>query len=275
VISTLTIVVAVADYRIAQQRDVSPNGIEVHQGDMRSEVSAMAPLPEYNERSPTRYYANMQQESGHIGMDGQTRPFEQPAVEQTTDRTVSTTQDQTSQEPRHVPDAQPTIQEPTPATQPLGLYGRSAGPETQSSRVTPLEHLGEVPANVDCPNCQGPHMTTVTKEAGNQAMVWSAICCICLGCLCAWIPCVMDSCKDTLHTCSNCKRLLATVKASGGVEVSNFGRGNVQSKYAQNQYQSPQAPNAASAQPGARDVNRENMDIEAGAAPSYYGREKA
>ncbi|KAG9521898.1 hypothetical protein KCU71_g6149, partial [Aureobasidium melanogenum] len=85
--------------------------------------------------------------------------------------------------------------------------------------VTPLSSLGAQPAKVDCPVCKQPATTKTSKKVGERAYIWGAVLCVLTGCLC-WIPCCMDDCKDTDHTCSNCGRPLATVAANGGVKIS-------------------------------------------------------
>ncbi|CAD0111369.1 unnamed protein product [Aureobasidium uvarum] len=96
-------------------------------------------------------------------------------------------------------------------------YPTAATPSVQ--HVTPLGSLSSTPAKVDCPVCQAPTTTKISKEVGERAYIWGAVLCVLTGCLC-WIPCVMDDCKDTHHTCSHCGRPLATVAANGGVKIS-------------------------------------------------------
>jgi hypothetical protein len=101
---------------------------------------------------------------------------------------------------------------PYPAT-----AAATAVPSTE--RVTPLRSLSGTPARVDCPVCKAPTTTRTFKESGERAYIWGAVLCVLTGCLC-WIPCCMDDCKDTHHTCTNCGQPLATVGANGGVKIS-------------------------------------------------------
>ncbi|GAM89499.1 hypothetical protein ANO11243_075380 [Dothideomycetidae sp. 11243] len=90
--------------------------------------------------------------------------------------------------------------------------------------VTPLTALGRDEATVDCPRCRTAVQTRIEKHAGERATVASLIICLCVGCLCAWIPCVMDDCKDTEHYCRTCNLPLATVSAGGAVTLSKAVR---------------------------------------------------
>ncbi|KAG9700008.1 hypothetical protein KCU95_g1063, partial [Aureobasidium melanogenum] len=85
--------------------------------------------------------------------------------------------------------------------------------------VTPLGSLGASSARVDCPVCKQTTSTRTQKKVGDRAYIWGAVLCVLTGCLC-WIPCCMDECKDTEHTCSNCGRPLATAAANGGVKIA-------------------------------------------------------
>lgn len=107
--------------------------------------------------------------------------------------------------------------------------------------VTPLEHLNEKPALVDCPRCQTQTYTTVTKEAGDAVTLWAVVLCCLTGVLCAWVPCVIDDCKDTVHRCSQCTLLLATVTSNGAVRIAQGVSKPVASQYQQRaQMQAPQ-----------------------------------
>lgn len=105
----------------------------------------------------------------------------------------------------------------TPSSYPTAPAAAAANPSGE--RVTPLGSLSGTPARVDCPVCQTPTTTRTSKEVGERAYIWGAVLCVLTGCLC-WIPCCMDDCKDTHHTCTNCGRPLATVAANGGVKIS-------------------------------------------------------
>lgn len=97
--------------------------------------------------------------------------------------------------------------------------------------VTPLQNLAETPANVDCPRCKAVVKTEVEKESGDQVSMWACICCLVTGLLCVWLPCVIDDCKDTVHSCSVCHLRLATRTAGGAVKVEANAALMTQSQY--------------------------------------------
>lgn len=90
--------------------------------------------------------------------------------------------------------------------------------------VTPLTAIGREETTVDCPRCQQAVKTRIERHPGQRATIWSVVICLCVGCLCAWIPCVMDDCKDVEHYCSQCNLALATVSPGGAVELSTPAR---------------------------------------------------
>ena len=47
--------------------------------------------------------------------------------------------------------------------------------------------------------------TKVNKEIGAGTFTSSAMV-ACFGIICLFIPCCMDSCKDSIHLCTNCGR---------------------------------------------------------------------
>ncbi|PNS20635.1 hypothetical protein CAC42_362 [Sphaceloma murrayae] len=90
--------------------------------------------------------------------------------------------------------------------------------------VTPLTAIGRAETTVDCPRCRQAVKTRIERHVGQRATIWSIVICLCVGCLCAWIPCVMDDCKDVEHYCAQCNLALATVSAGGAVELSQAAR---------------------------------------------------
>ncbi|KAF4552430.1 Hypothetical protein D9617_10g074120 [Elsinoe fawcettii] len=102
------------------------------------------------------------------------------------------------------------------------VNGPQPGPEPVM--VTPLTAIGRAETTVDCPRCQQAVKTRIERHVGQRATIWSVVICLCVGCLCAWIPCVMDDCKDVEHYCSQCNLALATVSAGGAVELSEAAR---------------------------------------------------
>ncbi|KAL9053829.1 MAG: hypothetical protein Q9162_004548 [Coniocarpon cinnabarinum] len=108
--------------------------------------------------------------------------------------------------------------------------------------VTHLEHLSTESALIDCPRCQTNTRTKVTKERGEAVTLWSVVLCCVTGALLAWVPCVIDACKDTVHRCGQCDLLIATVTSSG---VTNVAQGI--NKPVASQYQSGGAGGGAGA----------------------------
>ena len=90
--------------------------------------------------------------------------------------------------------------------------------------VTPLDSLSNMEATILCPACHRTANTRIERHLSDQGKMWAAFLCICVDCLCAWIPCVMDDCKDTKHFCSCCGVFLATVKKDGEVTLAGAAR---------------------------------------------------
>ncbi|KAJ3251238.1 hypothetical protein HK103_002567 [Boothiomyces macroporosus] len=64
---------------------------------------------------------------------------------------------------------------------------------------------------ITCMNCKQQGMSIVEKT--NGAATWIAACATCLLCWpCAWVPFVIDTCKDTNHRCANCGMVAGTKK---------------------------------------------------------------
>merc|ERR1711879_274371 len=87
--------------------------------------------------------------------------------------------------------------------QPSGISQQAqSSPANQVVIVRQLQ-LGLAPTQVRCPCCQVQVVTSVSQEVSQEG------CClaICLCILCwplAWIPCCMDSFRNSVHTCPNC-----------------------------------------------------------------------
>ncbi|XP_023219694.1 lipopolysaccharide-induced tumor necrosis factor-alpha factor homolog [Centruroides sculpturatus] len=70
----------------------------------------------------------------------------------------------------------------------------------------------DTPVQTLCPNCRNTVVTSTVKESGGCTYLAAfAVCLIC--CPCFWIPLVIDTCKDTIHTCPNCNSTLGISKA--------------------------------------------------------------
>ncbi|PKK76574.1 hypothetical protein GLOIN_2v1594619 [Rhizophagus irregularis DAOM 181602=DAOM 197198] len=68
------------------------------------------------------------------------------------------------------------------------------------------------PVVVICPYCRNNVTTIVNETPGNTAYLWSFILFL-ICCPLMWVPCVMSSCLDKIHTCPSCRNVLAQVKA--------------------------------------------------------------
>lgn len=68
---------------------------------------------------------------------------------------------------------------------------------------------------VTCFNCHTVINTDTKHEIGTGTFLASGIMCLVGLGLCSWIPCVVDSCKDTYHTCPECHHVLGMNKLIG------------------------------------------------------------
>ena len=71
--------------------------------------------------------------------------------------------------------------------------------------------LGERPQNIVCPTCKQNVMTQTIYN--NGTLTWLLVVVLCLLCfVCAWVPCVVDGCKDVTHQCPNCHNVVGQYK---------------------------------------------------------------
>ncbi|KAK2756773.1 hypothetical protein FQN54_005219 [Arachnomyces sp. PD_36] len=148
-----------------------------------------------------------------------TAPTDAPAAATTTTTTTHITE-------TFAPvDEKSALQHPQPAlVQPMnasGQLGQNPVPPGANplDYPVPIETLRDTPRAIDCPFCNRRSMTALNLESGNTVVGWAiALCCL-TGICCAWIPCVMDSCKDTIHYCSQCRNRVITITNSGRVNV--------------------------------------------------------
>jgi len=71
-------------------------------------------------------------------------------------------------------------------------------------RMLPMK-LGKVPVTMACPNCGSQVLTETRLTTGSCAWIIAILLCSFLLFFVAWIPLVMDSCKDTVHSCPECR----------------------------------------------------------------------
>ncbi|CAH2238572.1 lipopolysaccharide-induced tumor necrosis factor-alpha factor homolog [Pararge aegeria] len=65
-------------------------------------------------------------------------------------------------------------------------------------------NVGPGPTGSYCTTCNQNIVTRVDRVASAKTHLFAALLCVVSGCLCAWIPYVMDSFKTTNHYCPNC-----------------------------------------------------------------------
>ena len=65
--------------------------------------------------------------------------------------------------------------------------------------------FGETPMQLRCPNCQRDVITSVRYEMGLLTWISVGVLFLIGGILCFWIPLLMDSLKDVVHVCPNCR----------------------------------------------------------------------
>jgi len=84
-----------------------------------------------------------------------------------------------------------------------GVYAQSGGPPVVVTTVVPL---GGRPIQMVCPHCRAEIRTNTEKRPGLIAFISGAVLAM-LGCVwgCCLIPCCLDDCLDTEHTCPNCQ----------------------------------------------------------------------
>ncbi|KAI1710782.1 LITAF-like zinc ribbon domain-containing protein [Ditylenchus destructor] len=95
---------------------------------------------------------------------------------------------------------------------------------TTDPQPAPYEEMPEAPypsatamaphsMRVKCPSCQQQIHTVANPQPGLAAFISGTLLTL-FGCiLCAWIPCIMQECKDVTHTCPHCGSYLGKYKA--------------------------------------------------------------
>ncbi|KAJ1969679.1 hypothetical protein IWQ62_000470 [Dispira parvispora] len=82
----------------------------------------------------------------------------------------------------------------------------------QSQPVAIPGQLQNGPVSMVCPYCQKNIVTEINHKVGMAAGMGMAVAC-CVFFPLFWIPLVMKSCKDTVHTCPECLRFLGRTGA--------------------------------------------------------------
>ncbi|XP_046339171.1 cell death-inducing p53-target protein 1-like isoform X7 [Haliotis rufescens] len=80
----------------------------------------------------------------------------------------------------------------------------------QQPTIAVVQQFREAPVQTQCPHCAAQIVTATHYDNGTFTWVICLILCL-VGCdfLCCLIPFCMDGCKDVIHTCPNCKAMVA------------------------------------------------------------------
>ena len=68
------------------------------------------------------------------------------------------------------------------------------------------------PVLAECPFCHQSNVTITRKQVGATIVVASSIMCVVGMGLCAFVPCILDDLKDTIHECPTCGNVVTIVK---------------------------------------------------------------
>ncbi|QGA17516.1 hypothetical protein EYB26_005187 [Talaromyces marneffei] len=85
--------------------------------------------------------------------------------------------------------------------------------------VTPLQQLGDVPAQIDCPFCHTISLTNVTKTDSSQTTIAAVLCCLCCGIITVCLPSLLGWYQNVEHRCGNCKRKVAYKPNDGPIQI--------------------------------------------------------
>eukprot|EP00112_Aurelia_sp_Birch-Aquarium-sp1_P025553 Seg855.5 transcript_id=Seg855.5/GoldUCD/mRNA.D3Y31 product="Lipopolysaccharide-induced tumor necrosis factor-alpha factor" protein_id=Seg855.5/GoldUCD/D3Y31 len=70
----------------------------------------------------------------------------------------------------------------------------------------------EFPVTMICPSCKAQIVTAVTYEPGTFAYMLFFLMCIFGFWICCFFPFCIDSCKDSIHSCPNCRSQLGVFR---------------------------------------------------------------
>ncbi|XP_059612795.1 lipopolysaccharide-induced tumor necrosis factor-alpha factor homolog [Phlebotomus argentipes] len=73
--------------------------------------------------------------------------------------------------------------------------------------------VGPDPSMIVCPSCRQQVITKLDYETSTKTHIMAALLCAFVCWPCAWIPYVMDSCKNANHYCPNCGAFIGTYKS--------------------------------------------------------------
>ena len=72
--------------------------------------------------------------------------------------------------------------------------------------------FGRQPMNMTCGNCNAQILTAIDYESGTLTWIICLPLFLVTG-ICCFIPFFIDGCKDVIHKCPNCKRMLGRKNA--------------------------------------------------------------
>ncbi|XP_046577318.1 cell death-inducing p53-target protein 1-like isoform X7 [Haliotis rubra] len=121
----------------------------------------------------------------------------------------------------------PPVQYPPPGPPPPGYPAHPGYPQqtgqpgytqgqtsttvvVQQPTIAVVQQFREAPVQTQCPHCAAQIVTATHYDNGTFTWVICLILCL-VGCdfFCCLIPFCVDGCKDVIHTCPNCKAMVA------------------------------------------------------------------
>ncbi|KAK0418582.1 hypothetical protein QR680_013654 [Steinernema hermaphroditum] len=115
--------------------------------------------------------------------------------------------------PNSIPEYQPR----PPPYPPTVTYASGEGAMIQPGQnavivaVAPLP-MGETPFHVQCPHCKEAVLSDIEHSVGRFACIIIIVLLIFGCCLCSFLPCCINSCKDVIHSCPKCRGYIGTYK---------------------------------------------------------------
>ncbi|KAI0227001.1 hypothetical protein LSAT2_022544 [Lamellibrachia satsuma] len=93
-----------------------------------------------------------------------------------------------------------------------GTGGKPSGVMQQPEVVLQVIPVGQDAVQMVCPYCHAQILTTVNFKTGTLTWVISLVVCV-VGCIpCCLIPFCVNGCKDVVHTCPSCNRMIGVYK---------------------------------------------------------------
>jgi len=110
----------------------------------------------------------------------------------------------------------PQGQYPPPQQQqypPPGPYAGAPPPQTMIIQHPPVQVINPVvfsrhPVQMTCPGCHQVVQSRVSYEIGTGTWVIAGVIGLATGCMCCFLACLIDACKDAIHACPSCHAIL-------------------------------------------------------------------